>query len=172
MIAIVDDFLDEIEAALAARLYLVALRSALAVPDICGALGHPSGRATGPRYKAWFEENVPEYREYLSGERCYAFRNSLLHQGSARHERRRDDRIIFVQPGLGVFIHRARVVIGEGVQVVVLDLPTFVQDVIRASRSWLQSKSTDRLVWSNRLNQVQRYPNGLAPYIEGAPVIG
>ncbi len=54
------DFLDQIRAANQANLFYVALMSALALPDICGALESPDGRATAQRRRAnrdsvWWE---------------------------------------------------------------------------------------------------------------------
>jgi hypothetical protein len=46
--------LSDIERALTARLYYVAITTALTLPDICAALESPDGTTSGPKYKAWY----------------------------------------------------------------------------------------------------------------------
>ena len=80
-----DDFLNQVDlAANTAGLYFLALAGALVIPDICGALESPDGKTNGARYTAWFNTNVaPKYSAglvQLSGEDCYFFRCSFLHQ--------------------------------------------------------------------------------------------
>src|SRR3990167_10578362 len=93
------DFLEQIEAALNSNLYYVALFTALSIPDICGALESSDGFATDEKYKKWFDKHIaPKYNGFLTGEDCYYFRCSLLHQGSSYHPKSSYSRIIFVEP--------------------------------------------------------------------------
>jgi hypothetical protein len=50
--------LDEIEKAIDASLYILALQSALAIPDICAALEYENNKATKKRYISWYEQWV------------------------------------------------------------------------------------------------------------------
>lgn len=70
------DVLNQMKAANGAGLYYVALFSALAIPDICGALESQDGTANGQRYRAWFDRWVsPKYSFFggtsLTGDVCY-----------------------------------------------------------------------------------------------------
>jgi hypothetical protein len=97
------DLLDQIRKALEVDLYYLALFVALALPDICGAIGSSDGNATGQKYAAWFDKYVgPKYGgaagQHLTGGDCYLFRCSLLHQGSSQHAKSRYSRYLFVEP--------------------------------------------------------------------------
>ena len=93
------DFLTQIKNGLDANLYLLSLFSALAIPDLCGAMSSENGEAGKKKYKAWFDKYVaPKYNGFLSGEDCYFFRCSLLHQGSSQHPKSNYKRVLFVEP--------------------------------------------------------------------------
>lgn len=51
----------EIERALDAGLFYLAVAMSLTLPDICAALESPNGEASGPKYKAWFNANLARY---------------------------------------------------------------------------------------------------------------
>lgn len=111
--------INQLERSLDSGLYYLSLFTGLAIPDIAGALDSDDGEAKGERYKAWHEEWVrprfleqvlsqvpPEARGHISnlenpltGDACYRFRCSLLHQGSSQHPKSPYARIIFIEPG-------------------------------------------------------------------------
>ena len=88
----VHELIKEIELALDSRLYLVAMNTALILPDICGKAEYPEMK-TAQRYKKWYQEHIGQYEQsfvdqrkdldlpYLSAEVVYQLRCSLLHQG-------------------------------------------------------------------------------------------
>src|SRR5687768_382462 len=109
---------DQLERSLDHPVYFPSLFTALAVPDIAGALDSHDGEANGDRYAAWHERGVrpqfgrmlqdrllPEMRgrvsvkNPLTADACYRFRCSMLHQGSTQHPMSAYSRIIFVEPG-------------------------------------------------------------------------
>ncbi len=93
------DFLSQIKKGLDQNLYLLSLFSALAIPDICGAMVSENGEASGDKYKTWFDKYIaPKYNNFLNGEDCYYFRCSLLHQGSSQHNKSNYERVLFVEP--------------------------------------------------------------------------
>lgn len=100
------DLLVQIQRAVQADLYYCALISALAVPDICGAMEAPDGIAKKKRYADWFDRYVagayaagPSATPSLTGEQCYAFRCSLLHQGRLQSDRTLTcRRMLFLEP--------------------------------------------------------------------------
>ena len=86
----IDRLIAEINTALANGLYLVALNTALTLPDICGKAKYPE-LGTTARYKKWYHEYVGQYEKstkssdnmpYLSADVVYQLRCALLHQGN------------------------------------------------------------------------------------------
>ena len=82
------ELLLQIKKGLDQNLYFLSLFSALAIPDLCGAMSSDNGEASPEKYKAWFDKYIaPKYNKFLNGEDCYYFRCSLLHQGSSQHNK-------------------------------------------------------------------------------------
>src|SRR5690348_1009287 len=99
-----EDLLAQIESAVGRNAYYLALYVSLTLPDICGAMESPDGIATRARYISWFEKHVAAKYQVrgepsLSGETCYYYRCSLLHQGRAQHPAMGYARILFLEPG-------------------------------------------------------------------------
>ena len=153
----------EIRAAVTGNALVLALFGILAIPDICGALASQDGRATGSRYKAWFAANLGSQYPSLDAAEFYKMRCSMLHQGATATANY--CRTIFTPPG-PVTIHNS--VVNDAL---VLDLPTFSEDLIAAAESWLVSNGGDEPVKSNLARLVRWHPHGLAPYIVGTPII-
>ena len=74
----INKLINEICKALDTGLYLVALDSALTLPDICGCAEYPQDR-TGDRYKKWYSNYVKNFD--VPADIVYKLRCSLLHQG-------------------------------------------------------------------------------------------
>lgn len=166
------DVLNQMKEANGAGLYYVALFSALAIPDICGALESQDGTANGQRYRAWFDRWVsPKYSFFggtsLTGDVCYYYRCAALHQGRASHPKMQYSRIIFVEPdNHGIIMHNN--VMNDALNI---DVGRFCEDVISGCEDWLAFVASDPTVQKNMASSMQRYPQGLAPYIMGIPVI-
>jgi hypothetical protein len=78
---------DEIEKALAAGVYYLALMTALSLPDVCAALESPNGATNGAKYKAWYGVwMAPSYPE-MTAEDIYGLRCGIVHQGRMGHPR-------------------------------------------------------------------------------------
>lgn len=163
-----DDIIEQVREANKAGIYYVALLSALALPDICGALESDDGQASKKKFISWFDDHVaPLYNGFLDGETCYYFRCSMLHQGSTQHPRGRYSRIIFVEPGnTGMVMHNN--IMNDALNI---DVRIFCEDICDASVRWWNSVSENPNVQANLSRFVRRYPTGLAPYIVGVPVI-
>lgn len=94
----IDKLVKEINIALDNELYLVALNTALILPDICGRAEYPDKKSS-ERYKQWYQENIGQYEQapedkenntgfpYLSADVVYQLRCSLLHQGNPNVEK-------------------------------------------------------------------------------------
>jgi len=163
------DFLTQIEATSALHLYYLALFGALAIPDICGSLEARDGRATRSSYIAWTDQNIaPRWFGLMTGQDCYQFRCSMLHQATTQHPDSRYSRILFVEPGATTNISHLTVTDG----VLEIDVSLFCRDMISAARAWLLTVEGTEPYETNRTKLITRYPEGLAPFIVGVPVIG
>lgn len=164
--------LSQIQAALSFNLYYVSLYAALAVPDICGAIDADDGLATRASYSAWFDRFVaPKYvilgRPSLTGQDCYYFRCSLLHQGSAQNPKSRFSRIIFVEPTVGnVVMHNN--IMDDALNI---DVRLFCCDIVDGALLWLDKVEGTEKFERNSAKYMRRHPDGLPPYVVGLPVI-
>lgn len=173
------DLLDQIEiAANDDRLYYLALSGALAIPDMCGALESKDGIATGAHYKTWFDSHVAprhvghwDNKPFLTGQDCYNFRCSFLHQGRLQHTKGGYDRLFFLEPGTsGMTMHMNAFHMG-GNSVLNIDVRQFCLEVVDSARTWLNGVVGTEPYQQNLTSFVTRYPNGFAPYVGGIPVI-
>ena len=162
--------------ALDADLYYLALLSALSIPDIAGALGSDDGRASGQRYAAWYETWVrPRLKENrhrenpLSGEACYGFRCAMLHQGRSQRSNDQYSHIMFIEPGhLNCNIHYCVF----GGKALLIELAEFVEEILRGCELWLDRVQGSDPFEKNYATVARRHPQGLAPYVNGVPVVG
>ena len=167
-----NDYLDQVEAgAGVAKLYYLALAGALVVPDMCGALESTDGQASSSKYKTWFDNHVAPLHNsggvpILTGEDCYYFRCSLLHQGRSQHSRSGYSRIIFLEPGTSNVFHMN--ILNDALNI---DVREFCIEIVSAARLWLEQVRGTEPYETNCVSFVHRYPNGIAPYIIGLPVI-
>ena len=180
--------IEQVESSLASGFYYLSLFGALAIPDIAGALSSEDGEASGKKYAEWYEvwvrprflevvrASVPEHaRPYikdienpLSGDACYRFRCSLLHQGSSQHPKSPYGRIIFIEPGTTTNV----VHYGRMNDALCIDLNLFCREVTSGARLWLQTVEQTQQYNNNYERFARRHANGLVPYIGGVPVIG
>ena len=91
----IEKIINEIKIALDNDLYILALSSALTLPDICGKAEFPHVLNTGHCYMDWLEKFASDGQRrvdskgveidplpYLSPGVIYSLRNELLHQGT------------------------------------------------------------------------------------------
>lgn len=76
-----DYLFKEIKKTLSDENFYAALFMILTVPDIC--LSIKMGKHVGADYERWFDKNMPQYKGYMSGKDCYAFRCAILHEGKS-----------------------------------------------------------------------------------------
>lgn len=182
------NLLEQIEGSLTSRYYFLSLMSSLTIPDIAGALDSEDGMASGERYATWYEEYVrPQFARAvlaslpphiprnagittpnpLTGESCYQFRCSLLHQGSTQHPKSPFSKIIFIEPGATTnIVHYARLSDALGI-----DVPTFCKEMVAGAREWLEKVENTERYLHHYERFASRHPDGLSPYIAGVPVI-
>jgi hypothetical protein len=166
----VRELLAQIEAAVNAGAYHLALLGALAIPSICAALESPGGDDTPAKYADWFDVYVgPAYSSgpgsvLFSGDQCYSFRCGMLHQGKAIHKGLGYSRVLFLEPSSSIF-HRN--IINGALN---LDIRIFCADIVRGAKAWLAKVEGTEPYQSNWETSFHRRPSGLKPYVAGAPV--
>ena len=163
-----EDLLVQIELALKCNLYYLALQSALTLPDICSSLINVDGTTSGSQYISWFDDHAKEDGDCaISGSDCYKFRCSNLHQGSSINSRSSYSRIMFIEPVItNISIHNC--IMNDAL---CIDLNRFCNNLISAVRTWLVLVKNDSNFKKNYPKLIKRYPDGIAPYIGGLPVI-
>lgn len=162
------DFLAQIKKGLDENLYFLSLFSTLAIPDLCGAMGSENGEARPGKYKTWFNKYVAfKYNGSLSGDDCYFFRCSLLHQGSSQHPKNTYKRVLFIEPSATKPILHNNIM-NDALNI---DVRIFCIDIVTGAEKWLSENEKTKLYKKNYDKFMRRYPNGLSPYIDGLPVI-
>lgn len=106
--------------------------------------------------------------DVFTGEECWRFRCSMLHQGKTGHEKGLA-RVVFVEPGSNNTFHM-NVMTQGGRRILNIDLPIFCQSMVEAARTWLGNHIDDEVVQTNLSDIVRRYPKGFGG-IGGVPVI-
>jgi len=164
--AAIAPFINQMKQASDAGLYLVALITALTLPDMLAALSSVNGRATGERYRTWVQKHLR--RSADDAAQLYGFRCSLLHQGSP-YPHGGFDRIAFFEPGTLTQFHYTHIEIG-GNTIVWVSVPMFVDDMQHAAEDWLSEHGGSETVRRNLKRFARRRPEGLPPYVVDAPV--
>lgn len=174
---------DQCDAAAAAGLYWPALITAMAIIDICGAMSTEKGGATPTAFAKWFDEWVVEPREaqmqgapfrardLFTGKECYRFRCSLMHQGRARSTGRSGNQILICEPNAAFRGHWTRFNTSTP-PAILFDAERLVKEITDGARSWIAKWSHSGWFARNGAKFARRHPNGLHPYLVGAPLFG
>lgn len=163
-----EELLKEIEKGLEVGLYQTALSMTLCLPDICGALESENGRASGEKYKAWFNEYIEKTKiGRITADDCYYFRCSFLHQYTTEHNKSNYEKIIFLEPNDTISMHNN---VLEGA--LNIDINIFCISIIEAVIRWKSLKQETEEYIKNYDKTFKKHPNGISPYIVGIPVYG
>ena len=108
---------------------------------------------------------MPEYPR-LTGADLYGMRCGVLHQGKLGHPNMQYARILFTLSSDRALLHNN--VIGLALN---LDAVTFCRDMVAGVARWYAQERESPYVKRNLPDMLQVYPNGLAPYIVGMPII-
>lgn len=180
--------LHEIEKALDAKLYYLAIAVALSVPDICASLEFDPDnprRASQDTYAAWCDANIGARFRNLTGIDIYRLRCGVLHFGHFGHPKAKFNRVMFIGPESSIKMHDAVIRVTPGVsfggisaeelklsgQLLQLDVLKFCQTIMEAARNWSIGKAQDSFVQRNLPNLVRYRPEGLPPFSIGVPTI-
>lgn len=162
-----DSIFHEIERALQAGLYYMAVSMALTIPDICAALESEDGETSARRYKAWCNANLANRYPRITDVDMYSLRCGVVHQGRFGHPQMQYARIIFTIPNAQRNVFHDNI-LNDALN---LDAVTFCNDVIEAARKWFADQHNNPVVTQNAQRLVQFRPRGLAPYVVGIPLI-
>jgi hypothetical protein len=163
----VESIIREIENAIAAGLYYVALVTSLSLPDVCAALESPDGETSGTKYKAWYDAWMAPMYPQMTSLDLYSLRCGLVHQGRMGHPQMQYARILFTVPNLQGNVYHQNILN----DVLNLDAGIFCRDMIECVRSWYAAMQNDACVQANLPRLVQFRAHGLAPYMVGMPLI-
>jgi|GEM_PF-4209288 hypothetical protein len=158
-----DRLIQEIRAALEANMFTLGLQGTLALIDIAAAVNSPNGQTDNKKFKAWFENNLPQYAGLLDADDVYQMRCGMVHQGQMRGSNY--EAIVLTLPGGGVF-HRN--LMDNAIQ---LDLITFCTEVLDAVQAWWDAGKGTEPIKTNSENVVRIRMDGLPPYVEGPAVL-
>jgi hypothetical protein len=168
----VRDFFEQVAIGGEGPHYYLALSGAFVIPDMCGAMESDDGRATGARNTAWFDRHMaprhlqrPAEDPFLSGEDCWRLRCSSLHQGTTQHDQSSYSRILFTEPGPNTFHMN---IINDALNI---DIREFCREMAESASAWLDDAEDGEQFKGNYDKFLQRYPNGLSPYMVGTPLI-
>jgi hypothetical protein len=182
----ITSILREIERALDAKLYYLAITVSLAVPDICACLEFdPSSRKTSniKTYVSWCESNIRF--KHLSGTDLYYLRCGVVHAGTFAHHKVPFDRVIFLTPESPFKMHDEFFTVAPGTELggksaeslrlsgrlLHMDVLKFCTAIIESARAWSVSKSNDPYVQQNLPNLIRYRPDGFPPLSVGVPTI-
>jgi hypothetical protein len=181
---------DEIQKALAAKLYFSAIAVTVSIPDICSCLEldreDADAWANRKSYEAWCAKNLDHRFTHFTGHDLYNIRGGVLHRAQFDHQKSRFERVIFVGPESPIKMHDTLLKMNPGItiggktaqelriagDVLTFDVVRFCETVITAAREWIAPLVDDERVKSNLPYLVRYRPNGLPPLFVGhIPVI-
>ena len=160
-----NDLGTSIRHCLATENYYGALFLTLVVPSVCGALESADGKDSKTKYATWFDRYV--FNLQLTGEDCYKLRCTVLHQATTLQRNAPFRRVIFTFPTQGGNVFHNNV-LNDALN---LDIPRFCDEVLSGVDRWLLATRGDQSVTQNEETMLKVYPNGLAPFMVGHPVI-
>lgn len=173
----------EINKALDAGLFYLALVVTLSVPDVCARLELPPDRIVRERhYCAWMEEyflkihgGVNTSYAALHGVDFFRMRCGMVHESSLMHRNTKFTHIIFYarKPGDKDKKYLQSSLSADGdLQSLVFQLDTaiFCRHMMEAARVWYHMRNQQENVRINLPNLVRFRPNGYPPFCD-VPVI-
>lgn len=171
-----EDLISQIRQGLEFNLYYLSLHSTLAIPDICGAINSPSGKASGEKYREWYDKYVLPCFDTLTSDECYEYRCTSLHQGTSEpknHAVKDYERIIFIEPSMNNLIINVKRMKGglDNNYAIMINLKEFCNAILRGAEKWIIDYKNTEPFETNYKRIMKRHPLGIGTYISGVPVI-
>jgi hypothetical protein len=162
------NLINDIQKAIDARAYCIALMGALTLPDICSALECADGLSSSERYEKWFDRRVAShYPGEMNGRQCYLHWFRMFHPSACRvDDRQRTERHAFVVPGS---TGNSTVFRANGV--VYLDLGVFCLHLGNAATVWLKAVRWTEPFETNSARIFTVHPKGIPGAVVKWPMI-
>lgn len=165
----------DIDNAIKHQLFYLALVGTLTLIDMCAALESQDGTTSRPKFEAWYSANLSVHYPWLASADCYGLRCGLVHQGISKTDARGHTsqwhRALFVLPGAMVMKNCASKS-HSGETAYITGLQEFCADVVDRVKKWLAANQANPTIQANLSKLMHLYPQGLAPHIVGAPLLG
>lgn len=165
--------LNEINIAAQNGLSLLAISMCVTLPDICVSLASPNGRNDGngkrgnENYKDWCREHLGKKFAALSPEDLYSLRCGVLHNGRFGDLKgTTHGRVIFCPAGSEITFVDCSV--NDAYFYSVVD---FCKNFTDAVFAWLEKHRSDATIQANLDRLIQYRQHGLAPYVNGLPIL-
>ncbi|MCB2051446.1 MAG: hypothetical protein KDE63_08455 [Novosphingobium sp.] len=180
--------LQEIEKAIDAKLYYLAIAVALSVPDVCSGLESDPENPKWQNqktYAAWCDSNIGTKFNNLVGNDLYRLRGGVLHKGHFDHPKSQFNRVIFIGPESQIVAHDKIITVNEGVKlggqdvaqlrlqgkVLLLGVVPFCEAISTSAREWYCAHAANEHVQKNIGRLVRFRPDGMPPFSVGIPTI-
>jgi hypothetical protein len=179
---------EQIERALDAKLYFLAIFVSVATPDICAALEQTDAKTSPERYKIWFDKWLAHKFAIMNAEQMYCLRCGIVHQGRAKHTGLGDkpthpwqyDRVLFTWPGGGpsgfgpnITMENCKTAsVYTGEKVAVQDAEAFCRAIIAGVEAWYASTKNDSTVQGNLKELFRERPEGYPGIFHNIACIG
>ena len=132
------------------------------------SLASADGRSDGNRYKEWCLEHLSSSETiHLTGEDLWSIRCGVLHNGRFGDLKHNVARIAFV-PAAG---SAGNIFSGKVNDAYFCNVTEFCKNICDAVCIWYELNKGDPNVLENIPRLMQYYPQGLAPFIIGMPII-
>jgi len=164
-----EKILKSIENSLLNNNWYSALVISLILPDICGKLEN-NDKDSNKRYPEWFNKYLGEkYKDFLSGNDCYALRCSFLHEGSSNIEKQKAkdalDHFIFTS-GSSHCNKYGYCDFGDskydGKDILQLSVNIFCMDMIEGVQKWLKVVEGEKNIQKNIADLLKIHENGFS----------
>jgi len=179
----------EIEKALSAKLYYLAIAVSLSVPDICACLEQvqedaKSKMGVRESYVRWCDANLNF--DNLSGIDLYYICCGVAHSGHVYKNNSIYKRVIFTIEGAPIQAPRGAVINVEagatiggldadanrfGGRMLMMNAEAFCRTIVDGAKAWAVSKSSDPIVQQNLPLLIRYRPEGLPPFMVGFPIV-
>ncbi len=174
-----ENILADMWRAFSAQLYYPALLVALTLPEVCAALRLDKSEFVKKKHYIDFIDNYAPHDDLrVTGLDCYQLRGGLVHRANAAgHAFYEGTHVIFTVPETGNVLHAFTLEVvnpttGAKKSAMMLDLRTFCSGIDTAVRAWHKAHGAEPKVIESIKGLISWRPNGLPPFLDGAPVVG
>jgi hypothetical protein len=163
-------YLAQLEACCKSKLSIPSLFMSLPLPDIGGSVDFDGNHEA--RYILWATTHCGFEKEYART--LYHLRCDLLHNFGAADRKSKRKRLIFTFPELPgtLRLHSVTLQSSDGQQAIALDSVLLSEHIFESAKVWYSSIAGDYDKQFKIQQMLRIYPNGIAPYVVGQPVIG